>query len=263
MPISNTSPNLQLWTAGAGGGHGLFSVNGDPNTDMGMTGFQLAQFYQNTTDNLLTTTVAEGLFRPNDIVFDTVHGKFFVADSDSTGHNRVLQGNIADLLARQSARRSPCSIKTRARAPPPASTISRSIPNNGQVFFTHGQRLESVNLRYRAADSHHSRQFRHRQRESQRHHEQLHRRLRHRFRKRVRLPVQPPRHCRRRGRFGHQELRLQDHRAYPVHRRGCAHLRRRPDNGPALLTPTTTIRCPTAPPPMARPSRRKAARSKA
>ncbi|HTU10131.1 MAG TPA: Ig-like domain-containing protein [Allosphingosinicella sp.] len=34
---------------------------------------------------------------PNEIVFDTVHGLFFVADSD-TGNRRILQGNIADLF---------------------------------------------------------------------------------------------------------------------------------------------------------------------
>jgi Ca2+-binding RTX toxin-like protein len=34
---------------------------------------------------------------PNDIVFDTVHGLFFIADSD-TGNRRILQGNIADLF---------------------------------------------------------------------------------------------------------------------------------------------------------------------
>ncbi len=74
MPTSNTSPNIQIWTAGAGGGHGIFKVNGDPGSDAGMTGYGLAQFYAATSDNLLTTTIAEGLFRPNDIVFDTVHG---------------------------------------------------------------------------------------------------------------------------------------------------------------------------------------------
>ena len=99
MPISNTSPNIQFWIAGTGAGQGLFKVNGDPSNDAGMTGYELAQFYAATTDNLLTTTIAEGLFRSNDIVFDTVHGKFFIADSDGAGHNRVLQGNIADLLA--------------------------------------------------------------------------------------------------------------------------------------------------------------------
>jgi hypothetical protein len=143
MPTSNTSPNIQIWTAGAGGGHGLFKVNGDPGTDAGMTGYELEQFYAATSDNLLTTTIAEGLYRPNDIVFDTVHGKFFIADSDGTGHNRVLQGNIADLLS----------------GAPPALTILYSDggsgtatridnlevdPNSGQVYFTHGQRFEKV-----------------------------------------------------------------------------------------------------------------------
>ena len=144
MPISNTSPNLQFWTAGAGGGHALVSVNGDPNTDMGMTGFQLAQFYQNTVDNPLTVPTAEGLFRPNDIVFDSVHGKFFVADSDSAGHNRVLQGNIADLLAGNPPTLTVLYQDTGSGTATRIDNLEID-PNNGQVFFTHGQRLERVN----------------------------------------------------------------------------------------------------------------------
>lgn len=144
MPVSNTSPSLQVWTAGAGGGHGLFSADGDAQINAGMTAYLLAQYYQNTVDNPLTASVAEGLYRPNDVVFDSVHGKFFIADSDSTGHNRVLQGNIADLLAGN---------------PPSLTVLYQDLgsgtatridnleidPNNGQVFFTHGQRLERVN----------------------------------------------------------------------------------------------------------------------
>ena len=42
-------------------------------------------------------TPATQFNHPNDIVFDTVHGLFFIADSD-TGNRRILQGNIADLF---------------------------------------------------------------------------------------------------------------------------------------------------------------------
>jgi VCBS repeat-containing protein len=143
MPISNTSPNLQFWIAGAGGGHGLFSVNGDPGTDAGMTGYELLQYYAATADNPLTLGIAEGLYRPNDIVFDTVHGKFFIADSDAAGNNRVLQGNIADLLAGNPPA---LTILYRDAGSGAATRIDNLEidPNNGLVYFTHGQRLEKV-----------------------------------------------------------------------------------------------------------------------
>jgi len=143
MPVSDTSPYVQLWSTGAGGGHGLFKVNGDPNSDMGMTGFQLAQFYQNTTDNPLTTTVAEGMYRPSDMVFDTVHGKFFIADSDLAGHNRILQGNIADLVAGNPPTLTVLYEDTGAGAPTRIDNLEID-PNNGIVYFTHGDNLEKI-----------------------------------------------------------------------------------------------------------------------
>jgi hypothetical protein len=143
MPTSNTSPNLKFWVAGTGGGNGLFSVNGDPGTSGGMTGYGQAQYYTATSDNLLTAAIAEGLFRANDIAFDTVHGRFFIADSDGAGHNRVLQGNISDLLAGN-----PPSL-TVLYQDTTSGTASRIDnleidPNSGQVYFTHGQRFEKV-----------------------------------------------------------------------------------------------------------------------
>jgi VCBS repeat-containing protein len=88
--------------------------------------------------------VAEGLYRPNDIVFDTVRGKFFIADSDvSGGHNRILQGNIADLVAGNPLKLtilySDAGVSTAARID--NLTVD---PNSGIVYFTHGQRFEKV-----------------------------------------------------------------------------------------------------------------------
>ncbi|HYD13571.1 MAG TPA: cadherin domain-containing protein [Allosphingosinicella sp.] len=143
MPVSNTSPNLQFWVAGTGGGQGLFKVNGDPGNDAGMTGYELEQFYAATSDNLLTASIAEGLFRANDIAFDTVHGKFFIADSDGTGHNRVLQGNIADLLAGNPPSLTVLYQDTGSGTATRIDNLEVD-PNSGQVYFTHGQRFEKV-----------------------------------------------------------------------------------------------------------------------
>ena len=143
MPTSNTGPEVQLWTAAAGGGNALWKVNGDPADNGGMTGSQLMQIYQNSLDNPATTTIAEGFFRPSDMVFDSVHGKYFVADSDLAGHNRILQGNISDLLAGN-----PPAL-TILFNDPAAGTASRIDnlevdPNSGQVYFTHGQLFQKV-----------------------------------------------------------------------------------------------------------------------
>lgn len=143
MPISNTGPEVQLWIAGAGGGNALISVDGDPNNNGGMTGYQLAQIYQNSIDDPGTANTAEGFFRPSDMVFDTVHGKFFVADSDLAGHNRILQGNISDLL---SGNPPSLTILYQNAAAGAASRVDNLEvdPNSGQVYFTHGQLFEKV-----------------------------------------------------------------------------------------------------------------------
>jgi Ca2+-binding RTX toxin-like protein len=143
MPISNTGPAVQLWIAGANGGNALVSVNGDPNNNGGMTGYQLMQIYQNSVDNPGTANTAEGFFRPSDMVFDTVHGKFFVADSDLAGHNRILQGNISDLL---SGNPPSMTILYQNAAAGAASRVDNLEvdPNSGQVYFTHGQLFEKV-----------------------------------------------------------------------------------------------------------------------
>lgn len=143
MPVSNTSPNLKFWIAGTGGGNGLFSVNGDPGTNGGMTGYGSAQYYTATSDNLLTAAIAEGFFRANDIAIDTVHGKFFVADSDGTGHNRVLQGNITDLLAGNPPSMTVLYQDTGSGTATRIDNLEID-PNSGQVYFTHGQRFEKV-----------------------------------------------------------------------------------------------------------------------
>src|SRR3954466_16093357 len=143
MPISNSGPEVQLWATGASGAHGLWYADGDPNSNGGTTGYLLTQIYQGYVDNTATTTTAEGFFRPSDMVFDTVHGKFFVADSDLAGHNRILEGNIADLTSGN-----PPSM-TILFSDAGAGTASR-IDNlevdtvSGQVYFTHGQLFQKV-----------------------------------------------------------------------------------------------------------------------
>jgi VCBS repeat-containing protein len=145
IPMSTVnSPDIQLWST-ATGGNALVRVNGDSTISGGMTGYDLLKLYEGSVDNTGTTTSAEGFFRASDMVFDTVHGKYFVADSDLAGHNRILQGNIADLL-------------NNPGGPPALTVLYQDLvlgingridnleidPNSGIVYFTHGQRFEKV-----------------------------------------------------------------------------------------------------------------------
>ena len=111
--------------------------------------------------------------------------QYFVADSDSAGHNRVLQGNISDLVAGN----------------PPFAHHSLSGPRLGHGDAHRQSRDRSQQwarllhprptagegrLQCRSPDPDHPRQSRHRQPQWQ--HQQFHRRLHDRFRHRLDLP---------------------------------------------------------------------------
>lgn len=91
--LFQVAPDFQLWVTGAGGGDGLVKVDGDGTITGGNLGYNINRLY---TD--FQSGGNDLLYRPADITFDTVHGKFYIADSDLNGHNRILQGNIADLF---------------------------------------------------------------------------------------------------------------------------------------------------------------------
>ncbi|HEX8525977.1 tandem-95 repeat protein [Allosphingosinicella sp.] len=139
-----TTADIQLWIAGIGGGNAIVSASGDPTVNSGDLASAIAQYYQNAIDNPLTPGVAEGFYRINDIVIDTVHGKYFIADSDiNGGHNRVLQGNLADLLS--GAPPSLIVLYQDSGTGTAARIDNLEVdPNSGIVYFTHGQRFEKV-----------------------------------------------------------------------------------------------------------------------
>ena len=91
--LFHVAPDFQLWVTGASGGDGLIKVDGDGTISGGNLGHNINRLY---TD--FQSGGNDMLYRPADITFDTVHGKFYIADSDLNGHNRILQGNIADLF---------------------------------------------------------------------------------------------------------------------------------------------------------------------
>lgn len=91
--LFQVAPDFQLWVTGAGGGDGLVKVDGDGTISGGNLGHNINRLY---TD--FQSGGNDLLYRPADITFDTVHGKYYIADSDLNGHNRILQGSIADLF---------------------------------------------------------------------------------------------------------------------------------------------------------------------
>jgi VCBS repeat-containing protein len=144
LPMTlETTPDIELWSTLSGGGGGLATTDGD--STHGLTGYDLLKLYQNSVDNTLTTSVAEGLYHANDVVIDSVHGKFFIADSDSAGHNRILQGNIADVLNNPGAAPNLTILYSDSASGAGARIDNLEIdPNNGIVYFTHGDNFEKV-----------------------------------------------------------------------------------------------------------------------
>ncbi|MBC7986552.1 MAG: tandem-95 repeat protein [Sphingomonadaceae bacterium] len=90
------APDIQLWIAGISGGHGIMSVSGDA-TQNGGLGYNVQTHFQNTAGDGNGLTTTSRFWSPTHILFDTVEGKFFIVDSSGT-HDRMLQGNISDML---------------------------------------------------------------------------------------------------------------------------------------------------------------------
>ncbi len=89
------APDQQIWVAASGGGEALVRLSRD---GASFTAEDIVHILQNTSNNGNGTTNTFRVFHPNDIAFDTVGNKVFVADSNGTGENRILQYNISDFL---------------------------------------------------------------------------------------------------------------------------------------------------------------------
>jgi len=137
-----TNANIDLWGVHSGAGGGIVRTSADPTFGSGNNDSNHIRLY----DNLLSggNNVFYGL---RDIHFDTVEGKFFVVDSDiGGGHNRILQGNIADLLS------NPGTMPTLTVLYSDVGTTTDSrLDNldidttNNRIYFTHGDELIRIN----------------------------------------------------------------------------------------------------------------------
>src|SRR6185312_10741032 len=86
--------DMDMWGTSVLGGGGFVHVSRDSTVNSGNTSYNTSNLYNN-----LIVSGQSQFWNMRDMVFDTVDGKFFVVDSDITGgHNRIFQGNIADLL---------------------------------------------------------------------------------------------------------------------------------------------------------------------
>jgi hypothetical protein len=96
--LATPAPDLQLWVAGAGGGDAIITADADPAATSMLPGTIAYRIL-----HLLQDDAGDPLYRPQDIALDTVHDRFFVADADANGHNRIVQGSISALLANPGA----------------------------------------------------------------------------------------------------------------------------------------------------------------
>ncbi len=88
---ATTAPDAQLIIAGSAGPaatDAIVTVNLDGSFNAGTIGYQITHAFN---DNAAFS-------RPNEITLDTVRGLFFFVDSNAGGSNRIIQGNISDLL---------------------------------------------------------------------------------------------------------------------------------------------------------------------
>ena len=132
----NLAPNLSLWTAGQGGGNGIVHVGADPAVSSGQFGYNLTQLYTNHPT----------LVGARDVAFDTVEGKFFVAEGE-----RILQGNISDLLGNPSSQVAMTVLYTGVK-PDNVPTLfgDNNIFNlevdtaNNIIYFSHGSQISKI-----------------------------------------------------------------------------------------------------------------------
>lgn len=145
------SPDIQIWGATAGGsGDGIVGIGADSTTGGLGVGINQVRYYNSDGDE--SQAFLDLTFAPRDLVIDTVHGKFFLADSDLAGHNRILQGNLSDLLG------SPGTIPTvtvlYSDATSGVNSQIRNLvidPDSGQVFFSHGSTTSIQRVSYDTA----------------------------------------------------------------------------------------------------------------
>lgn len=137
-----THPDVDFWGTMAGV-DGISRTRADATVGGGADDFNHTRLY----DDLLV-----GGFNIwthlRDMVFDTVDGKFFLVDSNIQGVNRILQGNISDLLANPS--QAPALIVLFTQTVNDITDFTGRLDNldidlaNNIIYFTHGSNLDKI-----------------------------------------------------------------------------------------------------------------------
>jgi Ca2+-binding RTX toxin-like protein len=141
----NIAPDVSFWLAASGGGNGIVSAHVDSTVGAGTTGHNIVIRYTNDQGDMVQTFA-----QPRDISFDTAEGKFFIIDSNGNGGtNRILQGNISDLIGNPG--NSPTLTMTVLFTSTAIGTNQNQIRDmqidtvNNIIYFTHGSRFEKIN----------------------------------------------------------------------------------------------------------------------
>ena len=138
--LAMSAPDVQMWIAGAGGGDAIVTADADPAATSMLPGTLAYRIVE-----LLQNDAADPLYRPRDIALDTVHDRFFVADADANGHNRIVQGSISALLANPG---SPLDLKilySNAGTGDAGLIHTLSVDTvSRKIYFDEGTRIERI-----------------------------------------------------------------------------------------------------------------------
>jgi VCBS repeat-containing protein len=134
------APDRELFVADSGGGNGITHISYDGSVGSGALAYDISTIYQNSAGG---TT-----FHPSDIVLDTVHDKYFIADSDGT-NDRILQGSISQAINNPGVTPTYTVLYTESAAFDPFNKLGIVAltvdPNHNQVFFAEGNDLQRIN----------------------------------------------------------------------------------------------------------------------
>jgi VCBS repeat-containing protein len=135
------APDRQLWVAGAGGGDAIVTADADAAATAMIPGTLAYRVLHLLRDD----TGGDLLYQPRDIALDTVRGLFFMVDSDADGHNRIVQGSIADLLANPGG---PLDLKILySNDGTGFAGIIHTLsidPVNGKIYFDENTRVQRI-----------------------------------------------------------------------------------------------------------------------
>ena len=142
-----THADVDFWGTMASGG--LANTLRDPTFGSGNDDFNHTRQYDGLLFPVGHPQAGQNVFQSlRDIVFDTVDGKFFLVDSNISGVNRILQGNISDLIGNPTSVPNLTVLWSYTQV---ASELDGRLDNievdlaNNIVYFTAGSKLYKVN----------------------------------------------------------------------------------------------------------------------